>query len=746
MQKHKIAVYSIFGILLPLAALVVELLTGMCAEILFNPIPTWFCAAVVASIPLANFILLVAAVRGKWLEKKLLRVIAGYVLTISAFYSVPLLPFAVLGILLMILTFWLNGIGFVGLLPSAPIGAFWSAFLLRRRLVKGPGFFWGFLIAFLALAIPLVDAGVMVAGVNLAQSSDREIAARGIRLCRLSMRKDVLEHICRGSEANLISSILNGNFILDGMSTEARKNLFYRVTGESPDQLWIKRWNRGLRGVKWDLMTGADSVGDVLEGLSLIGSAYDTTIDKAAGIGYGEWTMTFLNSHFSDREARMRIALPHGAVVSRVTLWINGEECEAAFGTKGQVRRAYEAVVSRNRDPLLVNFSAPDQIQAQCFPVPSSGEMKIRLGFTVPLDVARDGRSARMLVPVIVERNFDLPADLLGLPEEENMLFDRELPRYSYYAPEEIASLLPTNSVILQTAGTEKEWNPERVAVVLDTSAAMKEYGREVFSELAGLPDCQKEFWIAGDFPPARASASLEWKTEREFSSACEGGRFNLPVLLKALDSLRASGKPAALVWIHAGQPVKSNSGDVLAVALAKAGNVRFYNLQMNEGRCAIFDSLPQSDRIVSLIAERIAASRSGREGDVLSAVFREERWNVARAKVPRSTLPDGAVAASKHLGRLWAAAETARIFRPGQAPSVKEAQDLALPWNIVTPVTGAVVLETKKQYEENGLEAADPNSVPVVPEPSAVFTIAIALCVVLCAAIIRSRCSSRRA
>ena len=207
MQKHKIAVYSIFGILLPLAALVVEVLTGMCAEILFNPIPTWFCAAVVASIPLANFILLVAAARGKWLEKKLLRVIAGYVLTISAFYSVPLLPFAVLGILLMILTFWLNGIGFVGLLPSAPIGAFWSAFLLRRRLAKGPGFFWGFLIAFLALAIPLVDAGVMVAGVKLAQSSDREIAARGIRLCRLSTRKDVLKDICRGSNFNFIMAL-----------------------------------------------------------------------------------------------------------------------------------------------------------------------------------------------------------------------------------------------------------------------------------------------------------------------------------------------------------------------------------------------------------------------------------------------------------------------------------------------------------------------------------------------------------
>ena len=230
---------------------------------------------------------------------------------------------------------------------------------------------------------------------------------------------------------------------------------------------------------------GGEKVGGMLEGLSLRGSAYETTLDKTAGVGYGEWTMTFGNTYWSDREARMRIALPHGAVVSRVTLWINGEECEAAFGTKGQVRRAYEAVVRRNRDPLLVNVCGPDQIQVQCFPVPRDGEMKIRLGFTIPMDVALDGKSARLPVPAIVERNFEMAQNLVGLPEPERVTFESALPRLSYYAEDGFAAL--TNAVVLQTAESGKSWMPKSIEVVLDTSAPMKDFNLDVSAELSGL-------------------------------------------------------------------------------------------------------------------------------------------------------------------------------------------------------------------------------------------------------------------
>ena len=70
---------AVFGVLLPAVALLVELSTGMCAEMMFDPIPTWFHAALVASVPLANLVLLVAVVREKGFERKSLRVLAGFV-------------------------------------------------------------------------------------------------------------------------------------------------------------------------------------------------------------------------------------------------------------------------------------------------------------------------------------------------------------------------------------------------------------------------------------------------------------------------------------------------------------------------------------------------------------------------------------------------------------------------------------------------------------------------------------------
>lgn len=37
---------------------------------------------------------------------------------------------------------------------------------------------------------------------------------------------------------------------------------------------------------------------------------------------------------------------------------------------------------------------------------------------------------------------------------------------------------------------------------------------------------------------------------------------------------------------------------------------------------------------------------------------------------------------------------------------------------NVITPVSGAVVLETVRDYTANGLPVPDPDVVPTVPEP----------------------------
>ena len=54
-----------------------------------------------------------------------------------------------------------------------------------------------------------------------------------------------------------------------------------------------------------------------------------------------------------------------------------------------------------------------------------------------------------------------------------------------------------------------------------------------------------------------------------------------------------------------------------------------------------------------------------------------------------------------------------------GQPIRREQAQKLALAWNLVTPVSSAVVLETAQQYREAGLEPVTASSVPTVPEPA---------------------------
>jgi hypothetical protein len=51
----------------------------------------------------------------------------------------------------------------------------------------------------------------------------------------------------------------------------------------------------------------------------------------------------------------------------------------------------------------------------------------------------------------------------------------------------------------------------------------------------------------------------------------------------------------------------------------------------------------------------------------------------------------------------------------------------LAVHYQLVTPVSGAVVLETAEQYRAAGLQPVDAGTVPTIPEPEMVILVAIA-------------------
>lgn len=272
----------------------------------------------------------------------------------------------------------------------------------------------------------------------------------------------------------------------------------------------------------------------VAPGLSLASSRMDGSIDGDAALGYLEWTMTFKNANSIQQEARTQVLLPPGAVVSRATLWVDGEEREAAFAARGRARKAYqEIVIVQNRDPLLVTTSGPDRVLVQCFPVPpNGGKMKIRLGITVPMVLA-EGSAAMLPLPRMVESNFATSNELRhavwfeshsplartaagmsslagagGVYTVRGDLKDADLCRPITVKRDADASEswapdpLHPGLIIRQRVVPSKAQNSKLVVVVLDGSTGMREYAelpRLLGRKLAYLPGVRARALLAGD-------------------------------------------------------------------------------------------------------------------------------------------------------------------------------------------------------------------------------------------------------
>jgi hypothetical protein len=107
-----------------------------------------------------------------------------------------------------------------------------------------------------------------------------------------------------------------------------------------------------------------------------------------------------------------------------VSLWINGVEQQARFGSPQKVRAAYQEIaVVQRRDPLLVTMPAPDHLLVQCFPVPANGEMKIK-SVSPPASLGCGQEQSSKLVadwPAFGPVNFEVPsASKLGWYSQPN--------------------------------------------------------------------------------------------------------------------------------------------------------------------------------------------------------------------------------------------------------------------------------------------------------------------------------------
>lgn len=759
------------GVIMPVISITVEATTHICAETFFDPIPTPWHLMLVIFVPLAQLHVWFVIRRGVATRPVLTGLVNAVAIGISLFYSfiyIPLLPLAVIALLFV-----------VGVLPLAPYLSLLASIAMRvqlTRLISTPGqqsfaFRKTGLLAGLAITAALLGAielpgSITRYGLRMASSSSPETRAEGIQFLRRFGSREYLLRTCYGRSG--VATDLVG-FVFTARDpvtpTEAQK-IYYRVTGESFDTSAPPSRRGGFLvpadEVVFDENQGDDVVAGKLTGLSLANSKLDGSADANGGVAYMQWTLVFLNESTQQREARAEIQLPPGAVVSRLTLWVNGEEREAAFAGKGKVQQAYQQIVRQRRDPVLVTTAGRDRIMVQCFPVPpGKGEMKIRIGITAPL-ILEDASSARLLLPHFVTRNFHIPDQLThstwieskqsmtsvnssfmtGRLYGDTFALGGGIPDAELSKPETSIKLpwanltswskdpFQSKNFIIQQSVVERVPNHlYRIVLVVDTSGPMEQWAQEIRAALNAIPS---DFDVKMVLANADEAQHLTASGVKEISAwlggvTFAGGADNTTALLKAWDL--AAEKPGnnAIVWIHGPQSMQLHSVEELRQRWARRpyGPV-LYSVRTAHGSDEVEKGLDGIHEVKSLARmdhlrtdlEKLFARLTG-EAKTLEFLRTSKR-------VDQLPEPSEAIQTSDHLARLWANDEVARILTARDEKLNSAAITLAAQYQLVTPVTGAVVLETAQQYKDAGLTPVDPGTVPTIPEPEIVVLLIV--------------------
>jgi XrtN system VIT domain protein len=78
--------------------------------------------------------------------------------------------------------------------------------------------------------------------------------------------------------------------------------------------------------------------------------------------------------------------LPEGAVVTSLSLWINGKEEKAILSSKEKATTAYRTIVGyERRDPSVVHWQEGNTVSVRVFPVLASDSRTFKIGVTAPL-------------------------------------------------------------------------------------------------------------------------------------------------------------------------------------------------------------------------------------------------------------------------------------------------------------------------------------------------------------------------
>ncbi|MBX9571459.1 MAG: hypothetical protein K2X77_21385 [Candidatus Obscuribacterales bacterium] len=443
----------IFGVILPVCAVAFEAGFHFCARYFFDPFPSTNHIVLFSLIPLSNLMAWMSRRSNLSMHFAFMSLSSGMAMGIALMYALMFLPLA--GPAMFSLAYL--GFGLLGLTPLLSLPCLWFT---GKRVVhladqKKTYFeahqlkhFGHIVVLVMVLAVELPST---LTRMNLGLAVHPETEMQGLDWLRKYGNEEVLLRACyerSGRATDIVGSMYESHHPI---KIEDARRVFYRVTGKPFNSVPIPASARstiknaglandpaGLNAVVQDEFdldadVASEQVSGVVRGLKAHQSAMRFKMQPDALLANIDWSFHFGNSSKYDREARGKIMLPAGAVVTKATLTVAGVEHDATIMVREAARAVYqEAVKQHKEDPLLVSTCGPDQILVQCFPVHPDGDLKVDLHIVAPMVLGESDDRALVSLPTFVERNFQLDekslveaasVGLLGADGSEKMQF-----------------------------------------------------------------------------------------------------------------------------------------------------------------------------------------------------------------------------------------------------------------------------------------------------------------------------------
>jgi hypothetical protein len=504
-----------------------------------------------------------------------------------------------------------------------------------------------------------------------------------------------------------------------------------------------------------DTDIAGEAVSGVARGLAISQSEITGKVDSRAALATLTWSFDFSNDSKFNREARAKILLPPHAVTTKATLTINNVERDATIMVRSTARARYKKAVMEHKDPLLVSTCGSDQILVQCYPVKPGETVKVKLQIAAPMTMAQN-KQATLMLPAFLERNFqvDLPIkvniksnELLtagalkstaeAVPPANEVTTDLVKPdetepsyiltgdmQNSQLADFGIVISAPrnTNKTITSYTGNElpgqykitrflrpASYNKVKSLIILvDGSASMQSSFVPIAEALKQLPsNLYAQVKVVGDqtyelYPGLAEGGSGDLLKAADTLKAmkAEGGQDDSAALTDALP-LAAMTQNMSVLWIHAAQPLTTGAARVKK-CLKMTDRPLLFDMQVLAGPNELLNGVNSQKTLV----------RVERTGDLktdLISFFKACSFNgktleesapeyAFTQNATENNIDTGALPVDKRLAQIWANEKIAQDLEDPAMKGSPEPGILAEAFQIISPVSSAIVTEPSKK------------------------------------------------